>query len=212
MCSWICSYSGSQHHCQAQSLYPRNVGSQATLASFEDSLVQKSFNNLRPALSPSIVNSLEGALTFILLGLCLWCIPEAWPPSFKNTSSFFPSQKFHTKPYEIKDFRNQLWLVANLNPEGDRSPEGSHSLLQIKTNNFSLTNSPLIPLTSTTHTQRHIRTETHTGNLQYYLISHPAFFFTPAVFTAYLLLEKLNDSVFVLGDIKHLRAEVPHSK
>ena len=30
----------------------------------------------------------------------------------------------------MKDFRNKLWLIAKLNPEGDRPSDGSHSLLQ----------------------------------------------------------------------------------
>lgn len=109
----------------------KNVGAQATLASFEGSLVQKRFfNNLRQALTPWIVNSLEVALTFIFLSLCLWRTPGAFTFSFKNCASFFQSQKFHTKPCEIKDFKNRLWLVPIMNTERDGSPEGSHSLLQ----------------------------------------------------------------------------------
>lgn len=113
------------------SSHPKNMGSQATLESSEDSSVQKRlFKNLKLALTPWIVNSLEVAFTFIFLGLCLWCSPGAFTSSFKTSASVFQSQKFHTTTCEIKEFKNRLWLVAIMNPERDRSSEGSHSLLQ----------------------------------------------------------------------------------
>lgn len=130
MCSWNCSYSGSQHHCQAQVFISMKCGLSGHPGVFWGLLSSEIVQQSETGPKFLLVNSPEGALTFILLGLCLWCTPEACPPSFKNSSSFFPSQKFHTKPYEIKDFRNKLWLIAKLNPEGDRSSDGSHSLLQ----------------------------------------------------------------------------------
>lgn len=79
------------------SFYPRNVRSQATLESFEDSLVQKMFfNTQRWALTPRILNSFEVTLTFIFFSLCL-CTPRAFTFSFKNSTSFFQSQKFHVR-------------------------------------------------------------------------------------------------------------------
>lgn len=128
MCSRNCSYPGHSVTAMPMSFYPGNV---ATLESSEDSLVQKSFfKTVRLALTLPIVNSLEVALTFIFVGLCLWWMPGAFTFSFKNSAGFSQSQKFHTKTCEIKNFKNRLWLVAIMNPERERSSEGSHNLLQ----------------------------------------------------------------------------------
>lgn len=142
------------------SLYTENVESQTTLKSYADSLVKKRFfETLRLALTSWIIDSLEVAIIFIFLGLCLWCT------SFKNSAGFFQSQKFHTKICEIKDFKYWLWLVAILNP----APKLKLTI-------------PLIPLTSIQHTIIHTQKCTHTVSYKtgtMFLISYPTFFFIP---------------------------------
>ena len=162
MCSWNCSYSGSQHHCQAHVFISKKCGISghpgifSGLLSSENVLQQSETgpNSLNCQFSWSCLN-------FIFLGLCLWCTPGAFTFSFKNCASFFQSQKFHTKPCEIKDFKNRLWLVAIMNTERHRSPEGSHSLLQNWNSQFLSYHTPS-HTTNFNPTHTHVHTHTHT--------------------------------------------------